>query len=287
MKVIQIPVVAIESTGRLRPVNWQAVEGLVRSIRRDGLRQPVEVVKLEGRMRWRLVAGAHRLAAIAEIGDAMIDAVEVDGDEAALRRLEVMDNLARNELTKLERCRFVAELKRIHQAANPDARHGGNRKGGRKQPSDQVANVGNLIEWYGEVALRSDRAVRSIMREASIGERLTDDSFARLAGSAFDDNQRDLELLSKEGPDRQKAILDALFRKADPAGSVAEAIDELDGGAGRKDDDEEKAIGRLVERWNRAPAYVRRSFIKAIPTDDLAQAMAERGYRVIRAEDAA
>jgi ParB family chromosome partitioning protein len=285
MKVIQIPVVAIESTGRLRPVNWQAVEGLVRSIRRDGLRQPVEVVKLEGRMRWRLVAGAHRLAAVAEIGDAMIDAIEVDGDEAALRRLEVMDNLARNELTKLERCRFVAELKRIHQAANPTAKRGGDRRSGIA--GEQSATGGTLAEWYGEVALRSDRAVRSIKREASIGERLTEDSFARLAGTEFDDNQRDLELLSKEGPERQEKILDALFRKTDPAGSVAEAIDELDGGAGRKDDEEEKALGRLVERWNRAPAYVRRSFIKAIPTDDLAQAMAERGYRVIRAEDAA
>lgn len=281
MKVVQIPVTEIESSGRLRPVNLAAVDGLARSIRRDGLRQPIEVVKLD-KMRWRLVAGAHRLAAFRQLELALIEAVEVEGNEDDLRRLEVMDNLARNELTKLERCCFVAELKRIYQRANPDAKRGGDRKSQGIPGENQSANVGTLIDWYGDVALRSDRAVRSIKREASIGERLTDDSIGRLRGTGFEDNQRELELLSKESPARQAKVVDLLRRSLNPAASVVAALDILDGVADRKAEADEKVLSRLVEKWNRAAAPVRRSFIKTIDDTELAEAMVERGYVVLR-----
>jgi ParB family chromosome partitioning protein len=113
-------------------------------------------------------------------------------------------------LTKLERCRQFAELKRIYMSANPTAKHGGDRRSGKAK--GQSATGGTLSDWYRDMAVRSGCSERSIQRDAAIGERLTEDSFRRLAGTRFDDNQRNLEALSRETPKRQRKIVDAWLR---------------------------------------------------------------------------
>lgn len=171
MQIVTVRLVTLEISDRRRPAAYRVVEQLARDIEKRGLRQPIEVAKTKGGH--RLVAGLHRVMACKSLGWTEIPAVVVKGDAVSLRRDELLENLARNELSKLERCLFVAELKRLHQEENPAAKNGGDRKSAEFAAQNQSAKFGNLIDWYSDVAARSDRAVRSIAREAMIGERLS------------------------------------------------------------------------------------------------------------------
>lgn len=55
-----------------------------------------------------LVAGAHRVEAARSLGWTRIEAVLVDGSPDEIRTMELEENLARAELTALDRARFLA-----------------------------------------------------------------------------------------------------------------------------------------------------------------------------------
>ena len=65
----------------------------------------------------------------------------VDADESAM--IEIDENLARAELSALDRALFIAARKALHERLNPAARHGGDRKSGKYHKSNrgQVPNV--------------------------------------------------------------------------------------------------------------------------------------------------
>ena len=76
-----------------------------------------------------LVAGAHRLEAARRLGWAHIEALIVEGTPDEVRLIEIDENLARAELTVLDRARFLATRKRIYLRLNPAQRRGGDHKG--------------------------------------------------------------------------------------------------------------------------------------------------------------
>ena len=99
--LLSIPVDLIDLGDRLRPVKPEPVELLKADIEMQGLLQPI-VVAPAGE-RFVLVVGAYRLAAVRELGWAEIPATVVrDLDEAQLRIAEIMENVDRQELSKLE-----------------------------------------------------------------------------------------------------------------------------------------------------------------------------------------
>lgn len=124
MKVITIAIDEIEVQERLRPVTESLVKALAANIEREGLRLPIEVRRRRGGT-WVLVAGAHRLAACRLLGHETIPALEWTGTAQEMRRREVMENLARNELTQVERAQYVAAAQRAYQEENPESRRGG------------------------------------------------------------------------------------------------------------------------------------------------------------------
>lgn len=278
MKIVTIPIKQIDATGRSRPVSPAVAAQLAEDIAQRGLRQPIEVAETDAG--WRLVSGGHRLEAHNILGVEKIDAVAVAGNTLELRRDELMENLARSELTALERAVSLADLKGIYQELNPGARHGGDRT------KEQDAT---LASWYLHVAHRSERSERTIKRYAAIGQGLSPKSVERLRRTEFEDNQRDLELLSRQDHDRQAKILALLFGPKDPAKSVGDAIERLDGHTGTAGEADKKLNG-LVDRWGRAPKDTRRAFIMAAEEehlDELAEFMADRGYVLTRTTEAA
>ena len=72
-----------------------------------------------------LVAGAHRLDAARRLGWAHIEALIVEGTPDEVRLIEIDENLARAELTVLDRARFLAARKRIYLRLHPERRRGG------------------------------------------------------------------------------------------------------------------------------------------------------------------
>jgi ParB-like chromosome segregation protein Spo0J len=96
---------------RLRPLNPEKVAELERSIVAIGLQHPITIREPDGKP--TLVAGAHRLQAVKNLGWNEIPVREFDGDDRAARMWEISENLHRAELTMLERSEQTAEWIRL------------------------------------------------------------------------------------------------------------------------------------------------------------------------------
>jgi hypothetical protein len=120
---------------RMRPLG--DIDALVRSIRDLGLLIPITVTRER-----RLVSGLHRLAAFKALGRRTIPAVviPVSRDEAKLR--EIDENLARNDLTLLERAEHLRWRKEFYERLHPETRsggdHGNQHTGGKKSQKDNL-----------------------------------------------------------------------------------------------------------------------------------------------------
>ena len=135
-QVVLVPLDLIDATDRLREVNEAYAQVLAHAFQGPGgQRTPIEIVRRGER--YRLVYGAHRFRAAEINGQAEIKAIATDASDAELRLREIDENLIRHELTALDRARFLAERKRLYEALNPAARHGGDRPGrGLRGPPD-------------------------------------------------------------------------------------------------------------------------------------------------------
>jgi ParB family chromosome partitioning protein len=113
------------------------IDALVESIRELGLLNPITVTRER-----RLVSGLHRLAAFKALGCHMIPAmvIDVNRDEAKLR--EIDENLARNDLTLLERAEHLRCRKEFYERLHPETRsggdHGNQHTGGKKSQKDNL-----------------------------------------------------------------------------------------------------------------------------------------------------
>ena len=257
MKIVSIPIGMIQVRDRGRPVNEAVAERLAEDIGKRGLRQPIEVARVARTDNYILVSGGHRLEACRLAGLAKIPASVIHGNQLDLRRDELMENLARSDLSKLERAQFLFELKSIHRDMT-GANHGGDRKSIEFKDKNQESK---LDSWYREVAVRSNHGAGTIKRATEIGEKLSRTAADRLRGTAFEDNQKELEALSRRPREEQPRIAEILTRDKDPAASVRAAVRLLDGHVEPDLSPEEKALEKLKDAWNRAPDKARRRFI--------------------------
>jgi ParB family chromosome partitioning protein len=99
-----------DNAGRLRRLKEHRVEALARDIAFQGLLAPVVLAETDDG--FDLVDGAHRLAALRKLGWAMIPAHVIAGaSREQLRFAEIMANVNREDLTRLERAEHLAALK--------------------------------------------------------------------------------------------------------------------------------------------------------------------------------
>lgn len=244
MKIVLIKIEDIDVTGRLRPVHLEVVSGLAGDIKSRGLRQPIEVVKQSTGRPYRLVSGGHRLGACTSLEWSEISAVIVTGSEDELRADELLENLARSELSRLERAQFLAELKGVFQSINPDAKHGGDRT---------VEQNASLASWYDVVASRSQDSIRKIKQYTAIGEHLTDDAAAAIRGTEFEEKLNELEALSRLEADQQTVIVARLTcDKENRPTTVAQAVKIEYGHADKNErSKDDQQYSKLLDTWNR------------------------------------
>ena len=108
-----IRVADIQVGERLRPLDQDALERLIASIRTVGLQTPITVRPGDGWGLYRLVAGYHRLKAVEALGEPVIAATVVEWEDRTARMWEIAENLHRADLSALERSEHIAEWDRL------------------------------------------------------------------------------------------------------------------------------------------------------------------------------
>ena len=217
---------AIAIGDRLRPVLDDAkVEAIAASLAAIGLTAPILVRCADRADAYTLVAGAHRLEAARRLGWELIDARIVDGPPERTRLMEIDENLARADLSPLDRARFLAERKRVYEPLNPGSRHGGDRSGAaagtNERQTDKMSTCSPADEsdpeaQPGIVAVRSFAAdagdlcgfsERTVRRAVEIGEGLADDVAAALAETHLAHREGDLRAIARMPHDEQRELI--------------------------------------------------------------------------------
>ena len=111
MRVRCVPVQAIEPDPEQprKEFDEQGLEQLARSIQAEGLLQPI-VVRPVAEGRFRIVAGERRWRAVVRLGWETVPAIVRDEDEARLKRLQLLENLVRRDISPVETARAYRRL---------------------------------------------------------------------------------------------------------------------------------------------------------------------------------
>lgn len=178
MRTERIYIESIELGERLRPLDLGHVERLKASISELGLRTPITVKsEVDGPDTIiTLVAGAHRLEALRQLGEEAVDCfVLQDADDAAL--WEIDENFARAELTDAQRAEHHVRREEIlkRKGLVKDAP-----KGGRPENGDKLSS-------YSEQAAASlgvDQ--RTVQRDLARGKKIAPEVLAEVTGTDLD-----------------------------------------------------------------------------------------------------
>ena len=238
-RVIPMALSEIRVMDRRRTLDPDQVRVIAESMERIGLQSPIIVrLDLADPAGCVLVAGAHRLAAAKELGWLKIDALVVDGEADELALIEIDENLARAELTPLDRALFLAERREIFN-------RGGSRRG---QPrgigNSEVANTAP-VSFAEEARGLTGLSRRGVFRSLEIASGLDPELVDALQGTPLAEREGDLHRLARLPAAEQRAALQRI-READTApGRLADIIDS----AGRK---KAGAVrDALVRAWDR------------------------------------
>ena len=252
----------IEVEDRLRSVDEAAVEHIAESMAQQGQLYPIQIRTIEPG-RFRLVAGAHRLAAAQMLGWTHIEAFLVDDlEEEETRLLEIDENLYRAELTPLDRCRFMARRKEIYERLHPETKHGSNLVWPRwpHEKDSALSSTERAPSFVEDTASSTPWSARSIRRYARIGERLDPSLREELAATPIARRTRDLEDIADMDADKQQDVLKRLQDADRPPVSLSALMTD----PYRPSSPPKSGLDKLRGVWAKTSKNNRRQFLKEI-----------------------
>lgn len=215
-----IKVSEIDDTGRLRPIDSDAVAYIAASIAKDGLINPIDICQLPNQKSgqpYRLVAGGHRLAAFRLLGIETIPAFVRSNDTLGRKSREIAENFFKAELSPIDRAAFVAELietekARMGIASDQDGR-ALNKRQTPKELKDQLDN--DLCILHKSFGIQEQVANKLGLEQSQVSRMLT---IYRLPAAIVDraralpigTNASALRTLAKMSPSGQNLALDLL-----------------------------------------------------------------------------
>jgi len=244
--------------GRLAAVRPARVETISKTARVVGQLQAINVEAAGAR--YVLISGAKRLAALEAAGETEIDArIHPEGslDTDRRRLMEIVENIDRQALTKLEFAEHLAELKALHERMYPLKKNGGDRRSpaAKKARADQ----NEIFSFRSEAAEQTGMSVRAIEIAVAIVAGLDAAAKLRIRGTWLEDHQNGLRALSEQDAERQHRVLDMLFAAPPEAASVADALVLMDGG--RLPTAAEKMYAATLGNWSRMSERQRSEFL--------------------------
>jgi ParB-like chromosome segregation protein Spo0J len=177
MQIERIMLDGIEVGERLRQAAPDRVSSLKASIAEIGLRTPVTVLAVRDGDDWlyRLVAGAHRLEALRQLGQESVEAFVMEGDEDDAALWEIDENFARAELTDAQRAEHHVRREAI--LVRRGEVHAGK---GRPEKSAKLA-------VYADQASASlGVGKRTVERDLARGKKIAPEVLAEVSGTDLD-----------------------------------------------------------------------------------------------------
>lgn len=199
--VILASVSAIDATGRLRPVDPAHAQMIAASMNESGLIQPIVVRADASGNGLKLVVGGHRLCGAEINGWDEIAAILIECSDDEARQIEIDENLARKELTALERAEFLAERKRVYETLHPEVAHGKARR--PKTDKQKVANFATFSRFSKDAAKATGLSERSVQLACALAASLSPEAVALIRGTKLADNQAQLQALAALDPAEQ------------------------------------------------------------------------------------
>ncbi|WP_288082628.1 ParB N-terminal domain-containing protein [Shinella sp.] len=218
---------------RARSFDEDEARALSLIIAATGLQHPIRVRAVGNR--FCLIAGRKRLEAFRMLEwqaiPATVSTAKTD-DDARLE--EVMENLGRVELSKLDRCQHLYELKQVYERLHPETKNGGDRKSGKIRIRNSDSDADAEIFGFVDATAQKIGLSRSVIAEAvKIWTDLTPDSRRRTAGTRLANHQSGLKELSEQSPTDQAKVLDMVLANPPVATTVADAVEILKTGLAR------------------------------------------------------
>lgn len=235
---------------RLRNVDPDAAARIADSIARIGLQSPVLLCPdRDDPTLHMLVAGAHRLEAVRMLGWSSIDALVVDAGLDEIDLIEIDENLIREDLTALDRARFLDRRKRIFARIREPGR------GGDRKSADYAPDPVPGLSWADDTAERVGLSKRAVQRAAAIGANIAPDLADALAATPIARREGDLFRLSQMPSAEREEVLRLLQTAEKPPSTLSELL-------GRPaSDPPPDPLERLKRNWNETPPEARAEFV--------------------------
>ncbi len=260
--VLTIPISQIEVSDRLRIVDQAEVQKLAHSIKRVGQISPVEVRAIEAG-RYRLVGGAHRIAAIEAAGLDKVRAVLFEGTDDQARMREIDENLYRHELSPFDQAEFLAERRKIWERL-----YGQVKRGGDRRSKSQTETLINTSVFIAETATLFNLSRSTINRAYARKHKISPDLWKMLAGTPAAKSATFLDRLVRMPVEQHSLVV----KKITERGCSVEAAVDLVRSADRQKSPQKltpkQALSALRKAWKATPAAERSIFLNEIKEQD-------------------
>jgi ParB family transcriptional regulator, chromosome partitioning protein len=236
-EISSVEIHLIDIVGRRREPDQDKVGELAESISSNGLLNPIWVscVRNENKetVRYRLIAGLHRVEAVKKLKQEWIDARICDCSDIEARLAEITENLHRADLTPEDAALQRAEYARLTAV-----------KRGELDPDEPVSQLATVTRGGGRDG------------ENAGGIRAT----ARELGVSNDTLRRDIAIASLTEDERASA------RPEGKPASQAALLRVVDAKAGKepKAQTEDRAIEKAIAAYNSLSSYGQDQFLDAI-----------------------
>lgn len=215
-----LPIDAIRVGRRRRPLSAAVVAGLVDSIGRVGLLNPITVTA-DG----QLVAGWHRLEACRQLGKSEVLCATAHDDDVLARLAECDENLIRNDLTALERAQHLKAREDLLTELGARRGPGGNGSNQHHRNGSNPAPGAPLLKTTKHVAAEVGLSERSAQEHLQIARAILPDVQDAIRGTDAADRTKSLVLLARQPAPVQRAIAAKLAAR--PALEVITALKDL------------------------------------------------------------
>lgn len=266
--IFMVPLAEIDASGGLRPLDLAWVEALAGLMKRDGQRRPIEIFR-KASGGYGVIAGRHRLAAVARLGWATIDADILDGDALDRRASEVSENLFKLGLAPLDRAAFVAEQIAIEKAragvkgdATPQSVAAQARWSARikEEAADASDIVSRAFGWSDQVAEAVGLNRRTIERDLELHRGLKPEVVEAIRSHPVASNASQLRALARMPEAEQREVAGMLVEGA--AKGVSDAVAQLKQAPVKSP--AQKAWSAVLSNWSRLGAQDQKELLRAL-----------------------